>query len=163
MTRVRAVFLVLAFVMLLAAYSPAGTDKSKDEIDRFNQELIQLHLRMDQAGIMALWADDGVDLMQGEAPIVGKPAITAWLDNALANLKGYKVTKQEMEFHDIRCSGEWASEWATAHQTVQPPDGKPPIESYGKIALVFHREGGEWKIMQEMWNSAPRTDAQPKQ
>jgi ketosteroid isomerase-like protein len=40
---------------------------------------------------------------------------------------------------------------------VQPPDGKPAIEGYGKMALVLHREGsGEWKVKQEMWNAAPR-------
>ena len=112
---------------------------------------------MDQAGILSLWAEDGVDLMPGDAPIVGKPAITTWFNNVLAGLKGYKVIKQEMDFHDIRCSGDWASEWATDHQVVQPPDGKPPIESYGKIALVLHRDHGEWKIVQEMWNSAPQS------
>jgi ketosteroid isomerase-like protein len=40
---------------------------------------------------------------------------------------------------------------------VQPPEGKPPIEGYGKMMLVLHREAnGEWKIKQEMWNAAPR-------
>jgi ketosteroid isomerase-like protein len=62
-----------------------------------------------------------------------------------------------MEFHDIRVCGEWASEWATEHQVVQTPDGKPVIESYGKMALVLHRgANGEWKVQQEMWNAAPR-------
>jgi ketosteroid isomerase-like protein len=72
-------------------------------------------------------------------------------------MPGYKVVNQEMEFHDIHVCGEWASEWATEHQVVQPPDGKPVIDSYGKMALVLHREGnGEWKIQQEMWNAAPK-------
>jgi hypothetical protein len=36
------------------------------------------------------------------------------------------------------------------------PDGKPPVEGYGKIALVLNREpSGEWKVKQEMWNDAP--------
>jgi len=62
-----------------------------------------------------------------------------------------------MEFHDIQVSGDWASEWATEHQVVQPPDGKPVSEGYGKMALVLRREaGGEWKVKQEMWNAAPR-------
>ena len=112
---------------------------------------------MDNEAIFALWADDGVDLMPGEAPIVGKKAIVAWVQNILTNLKGYKVTKQEMEFHDIVVSGDWASEWALEHQVVQPPDGKEPIETWGKMALILHREAtGEWKIKQEMWNAAPK-------
>jgi ketosteroid isomerase-like protein len=31
------------------------------------------------------------------------------------------------------------------------------IDSYGKMALVLHRQSnGEWKVQQEMWNAAPR-------
>jgi ketosteroid isomerase-like protein len=157
MTRRSPSLLLLSFALLLNAHGLAASDKSRDEIDRFNQKLIQLHLNMDHAGILALWADDGVDLMPDTPPIVGKAAITAWLNNVLAGLQGYKVTKQEMEFHDVRISADWASEWANVHQVVQPPEGKPPIESYGKIAFVLHRRvNGEWEITQEMWNSAPK-------
>jgi len=67
------------------------------------------------------------------------------------------VTKEELEFHDIQVAGDWASEWATEHQVVQEPDGKSAIETYGKIALVLHREPhGEWRVQQEMWNASPK-------
>jgi len=40
---------------------------------------------------------------------------------------------------------------------VQPPERKPPIETYGKMALVLHREAnGEWQVQHEMWNAAPK-------
>ncbi len=96
-------------------------------------------------------------MMQGEAPIVGRKTITAWIENVLSKMPGYKVTKEEMEFHDIQVCGDWASEWATEHQVAQAPEGKPNFEGYGKMALVLHREaGGEWKIKQEMWNASPK-------
>ncbi|MGB8473873.1 MAG: hypothetical protein WCE61_07310, partial [Candidatus Acidiferrum sp.] len=102
-------------------------------------------------------AEDGVDLMPGVAPLIGKKAIVAWVENILAKMPGYKVVKEEIKFHNIEISGDWASEWATEDQVVQPPDGKPVIESRGKTALVLHREpSGEWKVKQEMWNSAPK-------
>ena len=41
-------------------------------------------------GIFATWADDGVDLMPGEDPIVGKKAVVASVEGILANLKGYR-------------------------------------------------------------------------
>jgi uncharacterized protein (TIGR02246 family) len=145
------VLLILIFGAL-----PAGAPTGKEEIEQFNKRYVELHLKMDHAGIFALWCEDGVDLMPGEAPIVGKKAIVEWVENILAKMPGYKVTKQEMEFHDIQVSGDWASEWATEHQVVQPPDGKPAIDGYGKMALVLHRENGEWKVKQEMWNAAPK-------
>jgi uncharacterized protein (TIGR02246 family) len=142
------------FGLLTAAPRPKQ-DAGRKEIDAFNQRYLELHRNTDTAGIFALWAEDGVDLMPGDAPMVGKKKIVAWVEDILAKMPGYKVTKQEMEFHDIHVCGDWASEWATEHQVVQPPDGKPPIETYGKMALVLHREAnGAWKVQQEMWNAA---------
>ena len=149
------------FVGLLAGAvslkARVSEDERRGEIEAFNKRYVELHLKMDTQAILALWAEDGVDLMPGDAPILGKKKIVSWVEDILAKMPGYKVTKQEMEFHDIRVCGEWASEWATEHQVVQPPEGKAPIESHGKMALVLHREpSGDWKIEQEMWNAAPR-------
>jgi uncharacterized protein (TIGR02246 family) len=111
---------------------------------------------MDSEGVLTLWEEDGVDLMPGDDAMIGKKKIVAWVADIVAKMPGYTVTKQEMEFHDIHMCGDWASEWATEHQVVQPPEGKPPIRSYGKMALVLHRQGnGQWKVQQEMGNAAP--------
>ena len=155
-------YLLMAGIVVLALCAirvkARGTeDARRTEIDAFNKRYVELHLKMDTQAILALWAEDGVDLMPGDAPILGKKKIVALVEDILAKMPGYKVTKQEMEFHDIHVCGDWASEWATEHQVVQPPDGKPPIENYGKMALVLHREAsGEWKVEQEMWNAAPK-------
>jgi len=155
-------YLLMAGIVVLALCAirvrARGTeDARRTEIDAFNKRYVELHLKMDTYGILALWAEDGVDLMPGDSPLLGRKKITAWVEDILAKMPGYKVTKQEMEFHDIRVCGDWASEWATEHQVVQPPDGKPPIENYGKMALVLYREAsGEWKVEQEMWNAAPK-------
>jgi ketosteroid isomerase-like protein len=137
----------------------AGRDENEAqaEIDRFNHKFAALLLKMDHAGILAMWADDGVDLMPGENPLVGKKAIAEWVQDIQSKMVGHKVTKEDLRFHDISISGNWASEWATEDQAIQMPDGKPPVEGYGKISLVLNREpSGEWKIKQEMWNDAPR-------
>lgn len=134
----------------------SNTD-ARSEIDAFNKKFAELHLKMDTPAIMAMWAEDGVDLMQGEAPIVGRRTITAWVENVLSKNPGYKVAKEEMEFHDIQVCGDWAMEWATEHQVAKAPEGKPDFAGYGKMALVLHREAsGEWKIKQEMWNASPK-------
>ena len=142
----------------MAAGTIAGGGASaRDEIDAFNKRYVEMHLKMDDAGIFTTWAEDGVSLMPGEAPLIGKKAIVAWVQNILAKMPGYRVVKEEIDFHDIQISGDWASEWALEHQVVQPPDGKPVIDSRGKMALVLHREASrEWKVKQEMWNQAPR-------
>jgi uncharacterized protein (TIGR02246 family) len=161
MARVKRMAVVAGMVVLsvLAIRMTAGDSNSgrREEIEAFNKRFVELHLKMDTPGIMAMWAEDGVDLMQGEAPIVGRKTITAWLEDILSKMPGYKVTKQEMEFHDIQVCGDWATEWATEHQVAQAPEGKPNFEGYGKMALVLHREAsGEWKIKEEMWNASPK-------
>jgi uncharacterized protein (TIGR02246 family) len=155
------VLLGVCFVALLTAAvrvkARTTEDAGRKEIEAFNKRYVELNLKMDTPGILTLWTEDGVDLMPGNAPMIGRKKIAAWVEDIVAKMPGFKVTKQEMEFHDIQVRGDWASEWATEHQVVQPPEGKPPIESYGKIAVVLHREAnGEWKVQQEMWNGSPK-------
>jgi uncharacterized protein (TIGR02246 family) len=154
----RRIFLAAGLAMLaLGAYQTSAVSGAaeKKEIEAFNKEFLEVTLHMDTAGVMALWADDGVTLLPGMAPVAGKKTIAKWLDDVVARMPGYRVTKQENEFHAIQISGDWASEWGTTYQVVQPPGGKPPIESHGKILLVLHKEkDGAWKIKQEMWNAA---------
>jgi len=149
-------FLFMELFGIRMVAGDSNTDR-RSEIEGFNKKFLDLHLKMDTPGIMAMWAEDGVDLMQGEAPIVGRKTITAWVENVLAKMPGYKVTKEEIEFHDIQVCGDWATEWATEHQVAQAPEGKPNFDGYVKMALVLHREtNGEWKIKQEMWNASPK-------
>jgi uncharacterized protein (TIGR02246 family) len=151
-----ACFVVLLMAAVRIKARTAG-DAERKEIEALNKRYVELHLKMDTAGILALWAGDGVDLMPGDAPMFGRKKISAWVEDIVAKMPGYKVTNQEMGFHDIQVCGDWASEWATEHQVVQPPEGKLPIDSYGKMALVLHREAnGVWKVQQEMWNAAPK-------
>jgi len=113
--------LLLVGAIRMTASSPGAAGVK--EIEAFNERFEEVTLRMDNAGVMALWDDDGVTLLLGMAPIEGKKTITKWLHDLVAKMPGYEVTKQENEFHDIRVSGDWASEWGTTHQVVQPPDG----------------------------------------
>jgi len=157
MSWVREVTLIVVAAGMAAGAFGGRAAGGKEEIDAFNKRYVEMHLKMDTAGIFATWAEDGVSLMPGEAPLIGKKAIVAWVENVLSKMPGYKVVKEEIDFHDVQVSGDWASEWATEHQVVQPPDGKPVIDSRGKMALILHRErSGEWKVKQEMWNQAPK-------
>ena len=158
-TRKAALGACLVVLLMGAGLMKARTaeDAGRKEIEAFNKRYVELHLTMDTAGILGLWAEDGVDLMPGDAPMVGRKKIAAWVEDIVAKMPGYKMTKMELEFHDIHVCGEWASEWANEHQVVQPPDGKPTIEGYGKMALVLHREAsGEWMVQQEMWSGSPK-------
>jgi uncharacterized protein (TIGR02246 family) len=148
--------LVLAVSASLGSLAATAPGTREMEIEQFNRKLREATLRMDNAALMALWDNDGVCLLPGLAPMVGKKSIGTWLDEIVRKMPGYRVTKQVNVFHDIQVSGNWASEWGETHQIVSPPDGKAPIESRGKILLVLRRGlDGEWRIVREMWNPGP--------
>jgi len=141
----RAVALFLAVSSVFAATLPNG-------IETLNRAFREATLRMDNAALMALWDDDGVTLLPGLEPIQGKGTIAKWLDDVVSRMPGYRVVTQDNDFHDVQVSGDWASEWGITHQVVQPPEGKPPIDTWGKILLVLRRGAdGKWRIREEMW------------
>ena len=126
---------------------------SRAEIDAFNKKYIATHLRMDNAAVMSMWAEDGISLLPTTDPIIGKEAIGKFMDEVTGKMPGYHMQKVDVDFQGIEVSGDWASEWAEEHQVVQPPPGKRVIDSYGKLLLVLHREAdGNWRITREMWN-----------
>jgi len=126
---------------------------SRAEIDAFNKKYIAAHLRMDNAAVMSMWAEDGISLLPTTDPIIGKEAIGKFMDEVTGKMPGYHMQKMDVDFQGIEVSGDWASEWAEEHQVVQPPPGRRMIDSYGKLLLVLHREAdGNWRITREMWN-----------
>ena len=138
------------------------TSDRKKEIADFNDEFKQAILSMDNARVMSLWDYDGTDLLPGQEAITGKANIAKWLDGVTDKMKGWKVTSQDNEFHDLQVNGDWASEWATTVQVSQPPEGKKviglvpkkhePVTAKGKMLLVLKRSSdGKWKIREEAW------------
>ena len=146
-------------VMLLARQSEGKTQASatseagRKEIDAFNKKFIEAHLKMDNAAVMSLWAEDGVSLLPQTDPMMGKKAIGKFMDDVVAKMPGYHMEKIDVDFQGIEVSGDWASEWEYEHQIVRPPDDRPVFDSYGKLLLVLHRQAdGSWRIKREMWN-----------
>ncbi len=123
------------------------------EIAAFNRALDEATRKMDNAAVLALWEDDGVSLLPGQAPLVGKKAIAKFLDEITAKFPGGKMQTFEMQCYDVRVDGRMASEWCTEHQVVHFADGKPPFDGRGKMLLVLHKgDDGAWRLQKEMWN-----------
>jgi uncharacterized protein (TIGR02246 family) len=130
-----------------------GNEAGQRQIEAFNKKYIAAHLRMDNAAVLSMWAEDGISLLPATDPMIGKEAIGKFMDEVVGRMPGYRMQKMDVDFQGIEVSGDWASEWAEEHQVVQPPPGRRVIDSYGKLLLVLHRESdGNWRITREMWN-----------
>lgn len=111
---------------------------------------------MDNDATAKLWADDGVDLIQGLPPMVGKAAITKWYASLNSQLRGTKMEYCTIDWRQQRIEGNWAWEWAITRQKIDPPAPQKPFQSEGKMLLILKKQRkGEWKIELESWNSQP--------
>ena len=151
--------LILGVIFLLTARAGAGAQailpNDRAGIEAFNHRLDEATRTMNNAATLALWAVDGISLLPSTTPIVGKPAIAAFLKNVTQSLSGTHMESFEMECSGIDVSGDLATEWCTEHQVVAMPGGKPPFDGRGKMLLVLRRApDGQWLLEREMWNQA---------
>ncbi len=114
---------------------------------------------MDNAAVSALWEHDGVSLLPGTTPLVGKPAIRAFLEAVTAGYPGARMQTFTFTCSGLDVAGAGASEWCTEHQVVRLAGGKQ-FDGRGHMLLVLHRGAdGRWRLRREMWNQAPAPDA----
>lgn len=139
------------------AASPQTSQDSRAAIDQFNRQFVDACRNMDNSRTAELWADDGVDLLPGMEPMVGKPAITKWLVGLSEQIKGAKVLQCDVDWQKIQISGDVAYEWGINTQTVSIPDKPEPFKNKGKITLILHKQAdGGWKLALESWNASPQ-------
>jgi uncharacterized protein (TIGR02246 family) len=152
--RILSLLLSLGFTVAIVS---AQKDSARKEIEAWNQNYIAAHLRMDNPAILAMWQEDGVSLLQGTPPIVGKQAIEKFFDDAVRQIAGYHMKTMEIDFREIQMMGDWAYKWGIEHQVLEPPPGKETFDGRGNILLILHKNtNGEWKIKHEMWSAAPK-------
>lgn len=135
----------------------ATASQDTKAIEEFNRRFVDNCRTMNHKGGADLWADDGVDLLPGMEPMVGKVAISKWLLGLDNQLKGAKVTQCVVDWQSIQVSGDTAYEWGINTQTVSLPDKPEPFKNKGKITLILRRQPqGEWMLVLESWNSSPQ-------
>ena len=109
----------------------------------------------DPAAIAALFTRDGV-YVTTEGPIIGRQAIQKWY----TDLFQWWHPKNHIETLDGNAphlTGTAGNElWATAEwsETGQGKAGEPiPIKGYS--SCIYVREGDDWKIRVDVWNTTP--------
>jgi ketosteroid isomerase-like protein len=122
----------LAFAAGLLAFRASAKATSDDSsarkaIEAFNAAFSDACLRMDHPASAALWADDGSDLIEGLAPLVGKQAITGWLNSLTPQLKGAKMIYCTVDWKDIQLHGDLAYEWGINKQKIEFPAPQQPF------------------------------------
>ena len=144
----------LLAIALCAGCVPFGYHATPpaNSVDAFNAAFEDATRRMDNAAILALWADDGVSLLPSTAPIRGKSEMAAFLAKVTAPLASARMETFELRCFDATFAGNEATEWCVEHQVVRLPDGNK-FDGRGKMLLVLRRaRDGRWLLEREMWN-----------
>ncbi len=148
------------------AQEPAGRisadQRARQSLDAFNREFVGACQRMDHPAAAAFWADDGVDLLPGLEPMIGKAKIAQWLNGLTPQLRGAKMVYCTVDWRDIKIQGDWAYEWGINRQKIEFPPPQKPFEGDGKILLILKRQAdGSWRLELESWNSNPQPENKP--
>ncbi len=156
-------FLLVTSIFLTIKHADAQNDApspnagARKAVDDFNRRFVENCRKMDNKAAAEMWAEDGVDLLPGMDPMVGKAAISKWLAGLEEQSRGAKVTQCDVDWQKIQLFSDTAYEWGINTQTVSLPDKPEPFKNKGKITLILRREPqGDWKLALESWNSSPQ-------
>ena len=107
--------------------------------------------RSDADGITQYLAEDAVLLPPHSAPLVGRPAINAWLREFFQH---YTLSDLEMPERQVKVLGDLAVEASTYRWRLIPKDGSSPISDAVNWLGVWERRGDAgWMEVRGMWNS----------
>jgi ketosteroid isomerase-like protein len=99
--------------------------------------------------LMAFYADDVVSLPPGFPKSEGK----AELEAAFREYFDAFTIERDFELVSVDVSGNTANRLGEWTQTLTPKDGGEPIVEVGRCVLDFEKQGDEWKIDREIWNT----------
>ena len=101
----------------------------------------------DVKAIMALYADDAIEMPPNHPPVKGRAAIEAYY---VEQFRMGKLTAFTLTHLDTRTSGDIGYDVGTYTQTM---GGEKPMKDSGKYTVIFRRVGGSWKVSSAIYNS----------
>lgn len=139
-------FLVSASLVALASLSPsAQSGDVRAAIEAANVKFGAAWGSKDAAALTALYTADATVMAPNSARVTGSQAILEFWKAGLADAPPVgKLTTGEVEVH-----GDTAHEVGTYQ--LSTADGK--VADSGKYIVIWKREGGQWKLHRDIWNS----------
>lgn len=141
-----AMFLTFTFVLSVAALSPrAQSDEVRAAIEATNRKFELGWVQKDAAAVASLYTADAM-VMPPNGPVSkGAQAVLDMWKAVLPTVPGpIRLVTLETTAH-----GELADEVGT--YVMWGADGK--IADQGKFVVLWKKEGGQWKLHRDIWNS----------
>jgi uncharacterized protein (TIGR02246 family) len=133
--------LVLCFGLLT---TPALAQTTA-QIQKLNDQWVAAFNKGDAAAVAAMYTIDAYVLPDGREMVKGRPAIEALWKQQMAGATVEKITTLDVK----PLGGNAAREIGTATMKTK---AQPPQDVVIKYAVVWQKEGGQWKLLQDIWN-----------
>lgn len=145
--------LTVTLALALVATGFAGKAKTgPDQLVQLEAEFMKAAAEKGSQGYMSYYADDAVELPNGENMLEGKEAIAKTM--GFLDQKDNSLTWKPVHA-DMAASGDLGFTYGTYEFRSRDKDGKPTV-SYGKYATIWKKQrDGSWKVAMDMGNSSP--------
>jgi uncharacterized protein (TIGR02246 family) len=134
----------LGCVMMLAAAPAFGQTKAM--IQGLDDKWAEAFNKGDAAGVAAMYTSDAYVLPPGADMVKGRNAIEALWRANMQQLSDVKCTPIEVK----PLGRNAAREIGTCSFKTK---AQPPQDGTIKYAVVWEKEGGQWKLLQDIWNT----------
>jgi len=126
------------------------SDADRTAIARASARLVEAVNGSDVAGVMAVWADDGVMMPPGRPSVHGRQAI----EESFRQLFSHSRFHFQFTASEIQVVGDIASEHITYVAEAWLDGASQPTRSRGKGLHLFRRvSAGAWVLVADLWNS----------
>ena len=141
-----------------SAGEPAGPSREaadRTAIQKLQERDIAASMSFDPDALTALWTDDGILMIPGQAPIQGVDALRAFFEKQRDSMANVDVTAYEEEWQEVRIVGDYAFEWGQIHGRTRKGQGAAETSVTVNAMRVLKRlDTGEWRISRAIWNEA---------
>lgn len=124
----------------------AAESSLRGDIEAANQRFTSAFARGDTAGLAACYGAEGQVLPPNGEVVQGRAAIEGFWRMVLdAGISEVRLETAEVE-------GDGGSAYEVGRYTLTAGGGQ--VADRGKYVVIWRREGGEWKLHRDIWNSS---------
>lgn len=145
--------------------TPPRTEQQQSQIEQEQQDRqaiedlhqTELNARMayDVNAISELCDDEVVVMPPEHAPIQGKEAYRAFLQQGAKGFENIEILAYNQQWQEVRTVAEYAYEWGSIQMRTRPAAGQAETQTTMDVMRVLKRQpSGAWKIYRTIWNAA---------
>src|ERR1700687_164159 len=119
--------------------------QSKAAIQQLEDQWVAAFTKGDAAAVAGMYTEDASVLPAGDAMVKGRAAIEALWKKDMGTIGDVKCTTL-----DVKPLGRSAT--AEIGSCTFKTKAQPPQEGALKYAVVWLKQGGQWKLLTDIWN-----------